>query len=188
MSLPPTGWISTNGSSVPFVFSPTHPRSHRSHTRSKHHNSPPPAYSSTASNVISSHRTHRTRRTSRAAVSTPPSIYITPTSLSTAVQAPSSTSSCIAATPSPIACPASNGTLYTPPGECVGVNSYVIACDTEASGYELASTSNIPGVPSCIQVCDADPSCVAIAYNTDTHECYEKSTVALGNLSVNPST
>lgn len=124
---------------------------------------------------IESHKTHRTHRTSH-----------TRGLAGSDTELPASTSSCVPAIPSPIACPAANGTLYNLPDEYVDVNSYVIRCDTEAGGYELASNPNVPDVPSCIQICDADPSCVAIAYDTTTEECYEKSSFVLDNLTANP--
>ncbi|GAB7366676.1 hypothetical protein MBLNU230_g8659t1 [Neophaeotheca triangularis] len=115
------------------------------------------------------------------------SIHPSPTlSASPASSTPAAT--CNIAAPLAIVCPASNGTLYTPAGRCEGgEESYTIVCGVDFQGEEYQAVSNVLSMEDCVDYCQADTSCVAVAFDVSTNYCYQKSGMSMGNSWLSPN-
>ena len=116
-----------------------------------------------------------------------PPPYITPSPTASPPVYGTSTSTCIVATASAISCPASNGTMYTPVGDCVGSDaSYMVQCDVTYDGGGLIAIAGIGTVEECIEQCTGDDTCIAVAFDPDTGSCYEQSSVIFGSVTASP--
>lgn len=78
--------------------------------------------------------------------------------------------------------------IYTNPGSCVGEeDSYVVACGMEYSGGGLTTLADVTDIESCVDSCANDDDCMAVAFDTASQVCYEKSSVVFGNAMTGPS-
>ncbi len=170
------GWISTNGSTIPYTFSPS-VASNTTGGIATHilgwPSTVPGGPSISASGPSGGNGGDG--RTSAAVsgggsggpVSSAPSQVTHTTTYSTSV--------CVTATASPIACPASNGTLYTPVGACIGSSeTYMIDCGINYASGGLTMLASVNNSEACIAHCSADNACVAVTFDAQTQSCYER--------------
>jgi hypothetical protein len=205
---PTYGWVTTNGSTSPFTFSPTNFGSSESPTVTISTTRSPTGASSNAITLVSSNTaTNPSSRTSSSlqvlsqGSSRVPSSSVTSgltspigyasgaTTISPSSDTPPSTttSSCVTATPSSFTCPQANGTLYIPAGGCIGSSdTFVVFCAVEFTSGGLIRLDDVASEELCIELCSQDVDCVAVAFDTRDRSCYEKSAVVMGNATANP--
>jgi len=108
---------------------------------------------------------------------------VTPPTVRPDLPPPCATAGTLAA----LSCPASNGSIYTPPGACIGSNaSYFIDCGVNYGGNSVQLITGIRDVAQCIAYCTDDPTRVAVAFDDSTTSCLEKGSVAFANAIASP--
>lgn len=103
----------------------------------------------------------------------------------------STESACPTVSARPVSCPASNGTLYFPPGSCAGINnsddSFLLFCGRNYQGTSLPPLNGVSSEEACINECTLDPSCVAVGYDIDTLACIKRSDIDLNSVANAPA-
>ena len=107
----------------------------------------------------------------------------------TSPNSPTATSLCTAIAPvaSAVACPASNSTLFTPQGDCIGGDtSYGISCGISYNDANLMTLPDLASFEDCAAFCSLDTSCIAVSFNTVTGDCQIKGTFGWHGLVHDP--
>ncbi|CZT15029.1 uncharacterized protein RCC_12119 [Ramularia collo-cygni] len=192
-TFPSLGWVSSGSSSLPYTFTPSPLSSRGDVTLSPGISSPgvpSPATSQGASPIFDSTSELSTGYPTGPSISDGPTLSA-PSSAETLPSATQSTEvACASASVRPISCPASNGTLYFPPGSCAGIsgndNSYLIFCGRNYEGTASPTLSDIPSEEACIAACTADAECVGVGYNILSQMCVKSSDIRLDSISSVP--
>ncbi|KAM0721014.1 hypothetical protein Q7P37_003299 [Cladosporium fusiforme] len=104
-----------------------------------------------------------------------------------------STSACVTASPLSPACPAANGTLYTPAGLCVGSeDTFVIFCGGTEAENEYVSDGlirldDVTTLEACVEQCSLDANCQGAAFDTTDNSCYQKNSAIVGTFKAKPT-
>ncbi|KAF7190891.1 hypothetical protein HII31_08050 [Pseudocercospora fuligena] len=156
LSLPSSGWVSTNGSTIPYTFGPS---------------------------TMVMNSTERSSTPVSATADLQSSQYSGSFSWPTATSTTSS--QCMTSTPTPIVCPRSNNTVYFPPRTCVdfdGNYAYITLCDVLYGGDTIATANGVDSAEDCLARCLTTDSCIAIAYESSRGTCLFRSTVQISTM------